>query len=49
MQDSFQVGMELTSCSPYQGHNLRGKLLALGSDYSRGENNELSAGKTNRI
>ena len=43
-----KVGMEFTSCSPYQGHNLRWKLLNLWSDYSRGENNESSVCKTNR-
>ena len=43
-----KVGMEFTSCSPYQGHNLRWKLLNLWNDYSRGENNESSVCKTNQ-
>ena len=37
--------MEFTS-SPHHGNNLCGELLVLWSDYSRGENNESSVGKT---
>ena len=43
------MGMEFTFCSPYQGHNLCGKLLVLWSDYSSGENNESSVGKKQNL